>query len=45
MSKPRKPAKRKPRKVAPCKKCKGFEVPGRRVKAVARNARGRFTRA
>lgn len=36
--------KKAKRKVAPCKKCKGFSVPARRVKSVARNAKGRFTR-
>lgn len=34
--------KAKRRKVSPCAKCKGFDVPSRRVKAVARDARGRF---
>jgi hypothetical protein len=37
--------KAKKRKVAPCNKCKGFTVPGRRVKTVARAANGRFKRA
>jgi hypothetical protein len=38
-------AKAKKRRVAPCDKCKGFNVPGRRVPKVARDARGRFKRA
>ena len=29
-------------RVTPCTACKGFSVPGRRVKSVARDARGRF---
>lgn len=29
-------------RVTPCTACKGFAVPGRRVKSVARDARGRF---
>lgn len=33
---------KKKRKVAPCAKCKGFTVPPRRVKSVARDSRGRF---
>ena len=37
--------KRKEKKVAPCKVCKGFAVPARRVKSVARNARGQFRRS
>ena len=36
--------KAKKRKVAPCKKCKGFSIPGRLVKSVARNAQGQFKR-
>lgn len=36
--------KTKKRKVAPCKACKGFNIPGRAVKTVGRNAAGRFTR-
>jgi len=36
--------KRKGAKVTPCRKCKGFGVPARRVKSVARDARGRFKR-
>lgn len=36
--------KPKRRKVAPCKKCKGFTVPPRRVQSVARDANGRFKR-
>lgn len=35
-------AKAKKRKVSPCSKCKGFNVPGRRVKTVSRAANGRF---
>ena len=34
--------KTKRKKVAPCKKCRGFTVPARRVASVARDARGRF---
>lgn len=30
------------KRVAPCKACKGFSVPARRVKSVARAANGRF---
>ena len=37
-------ATKKKRKVAPCGKCKGFDVPGRRVKSVARAANGRFVK-
>lgn len=37
-------SKPKKRKVAPCAKCRGFAVPARRVKSVARDARGRFKR-
>jgi len=40
----KKTAAKKARKVAPCRKCKGFNVPGRRVQAVARDKRGRFTK-
>ena len=36
------PKKATKRRQAPCNKCKGFAVPARRVKAVARDARGRF---
>lgn len=32
----------KKRKVSPCTKCKGFNVPPRRVKSVARDGKGRF---
>jgi hypothetical protein len=32
------------RRQTPCHKCKGFTVPARRVKHVARDARGRFKR-
>lgn len=31
-------------KVTPCKACKGFTVPGRKVASVARNAAGRFVK-
>lgn len=37
-------AKAKKRKVAPCTRCKGFGIPGRQVKSVARNAKGQFKR-
>lgn len=37
-------AKAKKRKVAPCTKCKGFSIPGRQVKTVARNSKGQFKR-
>lgn len=44
-SKARKPAAKKARKkVAPCEKCAGFDVPTRRVTSVARAANGRFKR-
>jgi hypothetical protein len=36
--------KPKRRKVAPCKACKGYTVPARKVPKVARDARGRFKR-
>ncbi len=36
--------KKAKRKVAPCNKCKGFAIPARRVKSVARDAKGRFKR-
>lgn len=36
---------KKKRKVAPCSKCKGHSIPARRVKSVARNAKGQFKRA
>ena len=36
--------KTKKRKIAPCTKCKGFAIPGRLVKSVARNAKGQFKR-
>jgi hypothetical protein len=44
-SKARKPAAKKARKkVTPCEKCAGFDVPVRRVASVARAANGRFKR-
>ena len=33
---------KKKKRVAPCSKCKGFAIPGRRVKSVARDSKGRF---
>lgn len=40
-----KPARKAARKkVAPCRACKGFTVPSRTVKKVARDSRGRFAR-
>ena len=34
----------KRKKVTPCTKCKGFGIPGRHVKSVARSAAGRFVK-
>ena len=30
------------KRVSPCSKCKGFDIPGRREKSVARDSKGRF---
>lgn len=44
-SKKKRPTKAKKTGSAPCNKCAGFAVPGRKVKSVARDAKGRFKRA
>jgi hypothetical protein len=37
-------AKKPKKKKTPCDKCKGFSVPARSVKTVARNGKGQFKR-